>query len=158
MNLKNKMLLGMDKLIVEAEKAGGIPGSIELDQNEAMTFIIEVSNVDLAMKRTVTGKHKDDNNFDVRFLLKEEKTKPEAIELVKRWHRGEFKLYYKNVELLLVPTKKNPLPPALTIERIIRENSVGICKKCGSSLHRAWFFLPPDGCINHECSEYYANY
>jgi len=48
--------------------------------------------------------------------------------------------------------------PKEPILRIIREGSVGLCKKCGSSLEYKWDFIfqfGELGCIQPLCENYY---
>jgi len=44
-----------------------------------------------------------------------------------------------------------PSPPPI---RILKEGSLGICDKCGSSLKKTWFGKTL-GCVQQKCSNYY---
>jgi len=49
---------------------------------------------------------------------------------------------------------QEPKPP---LGRILKEGTIGTCKKCGSSLKYKWFFFKVGGCIQPECEDYWKN-
>lgn len=164
MTIKNKMLLAMDVLIEETKKNGGVPKDILLAPNEAMHFILESGMLTPLKKNQISAKRKDDNGFDIRFLLKPSLTKEEAIAIVQRWYAGEFTLEYNGVSVVVIPKSRTDdraaivAPPEPPIGRFISEVVTGECGKCGSSVHRKWGFLRVDGCIQPQCQNYWKNY
>lgn len=151
MTLKNKILLSMDRLIMETKKKGGVPESIFLEPQEAIEFLREIKYADRSFRgNNITVKHTNNNDVDIRFLLQGELTDERLKTFVKNWHKKIFVIFFKGIELKVVE-KKLPKAP---LQRIIKENAFGKCKVCGSSLHTKWIFWN-DGCIQPKCEKYY---
>jgi hypothetical protein len=159
MTIKNKMLLGMDRLIDEAQGKGGVPSTILVEPQEAADFLREVKNLIIQYGKHVSIKHKNDTAVDIRFLLQPELTKEVLADLIKQWYKKDFVIFYKGVEIVVIRKKAPDVPvpngsittPPFTVHK---EYAVGRCGKCGSSLHKKYLFWT-DGCLQPECSNYY---
>lgn len=158
MTIKNKMLLGMDRLIEETKKKGGVPANISLDVQEAADFLREIQHLKIEIRKYLSVKHANNTDTDFRFLLQSVVTKEGLGEIIKQWYNKEFVVTYKGVEIRVVKTKKPNVPKPLgPLNRILSEDSFGgHCEKCGSSLHSKWIFWD-DGCIQPKCENYYKN-
>lgn len=160
MTIKNKMMLAMDSLIEEANKKGGVPAEISLEPREAVDFLKEISTLKILCNTHVSIKNANGSETNIHLLLKPELTSERLHTLVKQWYVKTFILSYKDIELKVIPKKLPDRPPDVPIPspapgRIIKEGSIGMCDKCGSSLHRKYLFFI-DGCIQPECDNYYA--
>jgi len=108
MTLKNKMIMGMDRLIEETRMKGGIPNTINLEPQEAADFLREIRELEDKTEIRFQGKSA---GIDLRFILKQELTKERLVELITQWHHGDFDIYYKDIKLKVVKNAKPPKKP-----------------------------------------------
>jgi len=110
MKIKNKMMLGMDKVIKRTTDSGGIPACILLDPQEAVDFLKEIRELKIQCKKHIRVEHKNNSDIDMRFVLHGQLTKEKFNTFIVQWYNREILLYYKGIKLQVVK-KKKPVPP-----------------------------------------------
>lgn len=155
MTLKNKMMIGMDKLITEANVVNGVPAKILLEPQEAAEFIKEIKDNKILSNKFITLAHTGDD-IDVRFLLTGELTNEKVKTIINQWYTKTINICYKNVEIVVVKKQAPDVPePVGPINDIVKEGEIRSCPICHCSMHYKWFFWI-DGCLNFQCANYYG--
>lgn len=98
MRLKNKMTHGLQSLIDNAKRTGGIPSHIEVAPNEAFEILAEIHRLNIP-NYSITGK----DGTSYRLLLNNKDIPLTTIqEYVEKWREKEWKVEYNKIELVVV--------------------------------------------------------
>lgn len=103
-----------------------------------------------------TGKLYIDRMIPCRIVCNEEQIST-IIDFTIEHYGQEAVLAYRISDKVILRHKDEkviPKPPKPPIGRIIREGSIGLCSKCGSSLQKS-LFGKIKGCIQPKCENYW---
>ncbi len=82
LKLKNKILLGLDKLIENTVKKGGVPNVVLLEPKKAAGFIRELGEFKNICKEHAVFEQKNDSDIDIRFLIQALLSKEELLKII----------------------------------------------------------------------------
>jgi len=150
MTLKNKMLLGIEKLIVEAKEVNGNPKNIEFSFEEGIELVLEIAT----NPKNVSIKH--ENNADIRFIIRESTTPKEAEDITQRWYDGEFSLQYNDIGLVVITPSISILEAEII--KSFKTNNKQKCNICNSKLHKKWIFFNTKHCVEIKCENYWLRF
>ena len=130
LKLRNKHLLGLEKILQEGKNLGGVPSHFELHPSEGYELLREINDLYMSKaKATILtpikieqvkvhdgwfengtlspGVVKDTATLAV-FSKTDRFTRKVGEQLVQQWFNGEFKIRYNSIELRIIP-KSQPV-------------------------------------------------
>lgn len=119
MHIKNKYEVSLNELIDATKKKGGIPKHVDVSPQEAWDILREIALFGKSSPFVIGGQYQLASSvFEIksRLLNKKEAIElEEAKELVSKWMRGEFTVYFNDLPIHVkwetpnIPTPAGPV-------------------------------------------------
>jgi len=117
LKLKNKHILGLQKILEKGETLGGVPNHFEVHPSEAYHLLCELNELYNNSHYKSFGSGLSFNQyesceFDIKLWLhgKSPLTREHGEKLVKMWHGGQFSIKFKGIKVQIVIPKKKTKP------------------------------------------------
>lgn len=109
LKFKNKHLMALDKMINEANDAGGIIDSIVLTPKEALGLLLELAKLGTKYLTDVVLYERDGVDVIRKKLLWGDDDIHDRVEnIIQCWYKTEYEVKYKSIKLVVV----KPIPKA----------------------------------------------